>query len=278
MSGGALLPSATIAVKPFEWLQPFVTYSRTFRPPAITEALISGGHPLVAPVENAPNPWLEPEEAETWEIGANISCNALFTPGDTFRAKAVFFYRAIENYISMGKIYNEEAGRQYDTYVNLDGITYSKGIELEANYDAGGFYIGGSFTWLDMDWADTYTYLGDDSAGGGTYPASPSVLFVPPEIRFTIDAGVRFLERRLVLGGRVTHVGGTDPAYGQLYGNYVNEDYTVYDLYGSFAVTPNAKLRFAVNNVTDLAYVPALGTATFPAPGRTATASLNLKS
>ena len=43
-SGGALLPSVTIAVKPFEWLQPFVKYSKSYRPPTIMELFLNGGH------------------------------------------------------------------------------------------------------------------------------------------------------------------------------------------------------------------------------------------
>ncbi len=102
-------------------------------------------------------------------------------------------------------------------------------------------------------------------------------MFVPPKTKFTIDAGVRLFEQKLVLGGRLTHVGGSEPAYGQLVGNYLTEDYTLLDIYGSYAFTESVKLRFAVNNVTDKAYVPSLGTASFPAPGRTMTASLNFK-
>ena len=41
-SGGALLPSVTIAVKPFEWLQPFVKYSK-ITPPTIMESFLNGG-------------------------------------------------------------------------------------------------------------------------------------------------------------------------------------------------------------------------------------------
>jgi hemoglobin/transferrin/lactoferrin receptor protein len=280
MSGGAWLPSATVAVKPFDWLQPFVKYARTYRPPAITEALISGGHPLVAPLENAPNPWLRPESADTFEIGANITQDAVFSADDSFRMKTVLFYRNVKDYISMGTIFNEQAGRLYNTHVNLDGTTHMKGVEIEANYDAGGYYIGGSFTWLHTDFAETYVYQGIDTGpwtGGGTYPATPAILFAPPKTKFTIDAGVRLLEQKLVVGGRLTHVGGSEPAYGQLVGNYLTEDYTLLDIYGSYAFSDSVKLRFAVNNVTDKAYVPSLGTASFPAPGRTMTASLNFK-
>jgi hemoglobin/transferrin/lactoferrin receptor protein len=276
-SGGAWLPSATIAVKPFDWLQPFVSYSRSYRPPAITESLISGGHPGV-PFENMPNPDLRPEKGETWELGVNISQNAVFTSDDAFRLKAVYFRRDIEDYISMGSMWYEPASTPLDTYLNLDGTTRMRGVEIEANYDLGYAYLGASYTHIDTDWADSYNLvLPPDWEGGGAQPPSPAVLFVPPKQKFTLDLGVRLFERKLVVGTRATHVSATTPEFGELVGLYVNDGYTVYDLYGSYAFTDKAKLRFGVSNLTDEKYVPALGTYSYPAPGRTYTASLALK-
>lgn len=276
-NGGAWLPSATLAVKPLDWLQPFVSYSRTYRPPTITETLISGGHPFV-PFENAPNPNLRPERGETWELGANVEQDGIFTSDDTLRVKTVFFNRNIEDYISMGHIWSEAANRLYTTHVNLDGTTTIRGLELEASYDLGYAYLGASYTHIKTDFADGYTLVtppGEDLTGN--QPPRPPVLFVPPENKFTLDAGVRLFERRLVLGGRATYVSETKPRFGQLVGAYFNDSYAVYDLYGSWAFSDTVKLRFAVNNLTDVKYVPALGTNAYPAPGRTATASLSLR-
>lgn len=274
-SGGAWLPSATVAVKPFDWLQPFVSYSRTYRPPALTESLISGGHPFV-PFENAPNPNLKPERGETWEIGVNIAQDTIFTAEDSFRFKAVYFLRDIEDYISMGYIAFEPADRLYTTFVNLDGTTRMRGLEIEANYDVGHAYVGGAYTQIDTDFADSYTIDGTLGEEVENNPR-PSVLFVPPKDKFTLDAGVRLFEQRLVIGVRVTHVSETTPEFGQLVGNYANDGYTTYDLYGAWTFDNQAKLRFGVSNLTDEKYVPALGTNAYPAPGRTFTASLNMK-
>ncbi|MBN7809278.1 TonB-dependent hemoglobin/transferrin/lactoferrin family receptor [Agrobacterium rosae] len=272
-SGGAWLPSATIAVKPFEWLQPFISYSKTYRPPAITEALISGGHPFV-PFENMPNPSLKPERGETWEFGVNIAQDAILTDEDTFRLKAVYFNRNIEDYISMGQLWFDPAQRTYVTYLNLDGTTRMRGLELEANYDLGHVYLGASYTHIDTDFATSY-----DAGinGGGTQDAKPAVIFVTPKDRFTLDVGMRVFDRRLVVGGRLTYVSNAAPDIGLLSGNYNNDSYTVYDLYGSWAFNDQAKLRFGVSNLTDEKYVPGLGTNSYPAPGRTITASLNMK-
>lgn len=277
-SDGAWLPSATVAVRPFEWLQPFVSYSRSYRPPAVFEALLSGGHPGL-PFENAPNPFIRPERGETWEFGVNIAQDGIFTGGDSFRMKAVYFRRDIKDYISLGYNYYEPIGRDqpYLTSVNLDGTTKMRGLELEASYDAGSFFIGGTYTYIDTDWADSYTPTPNpNNPGGGDNTPDPTILYLPPNEKLTIDAGVRFFDERLVFGARLNHVSETKTGFGQLSG-YTNPTYTTYDLYGSYDVTPQAKLRFGISNITDEFYIPSLGIESYPAPGRTYTASLKMR-
>lgn len=277
-SDGAWLPSATVAVKPFEWLQPFVSYSRSYRPPAVFEALLSGGHPG-QPFENAPNPYIRPERGETWEFGVNIAQDGIFTEGDAFRMKAVYFRRDINDYISQALQYYQPIGRDqpYLMSVNLDGTTKMRGLELEANYDAGSFYIGGSYTNTDTDWAESFTPVENPNApGGGDNRPDPTVIYMPPKEKLTLDAGVRLFEERLVIGVRLNHVSETLTEIGQLAGT-VNPTYTTYDLYGSYDVTPQAKLRFGISNLTDEFYVPSLGIDSYPGPGRTYTASLKIR-
>uniref|UniRef100_UPI003BAD0B97 TonB-dependent receptor n=1 Tax=Stappia sp. TaxID=1870903 RepID=UPI003BAD0B97 len=269
---GALLPNAMVAVQPFDWLQAFARFSQTYRAPSVMEALIAGGHPPPAlPINNAPNPDLKPERGNTYEIGANISRDGVFSEQDGFRLKAVAFYREIEDYISTGTVRRPEFDKEYTSYVNVDGTTRMSGVEIEASYDAGLYYLGGAFTWLHTDFGNTYTYE------GATKPVEPSVIFVPPEFKVTLDGGVRLLDKRLTLGGRMNHVGGTSPNVGVLTASYQTTDYTLFDLYGSLKFNDHAKLRFGVNNLTDVAYVPALGTTAYPAPGRTITAAFNVK-
>lgn len=276
-SGGALLPSVTIAVKPLEWLQPFVKYSKSYRPPTIMESFLNGGHDGNSINEYAPNPLLKPERADTYELGANVSSNAVLTERDALRFKAVGFYREITDYISFGKIrYAQSNVPSYTSYVNLNGITRMKGIEVEANYDARFLYIGGTITRIDTDFADSFT-----SPAGKSMPINSgqgaAVIFEQPKLRVTLDAGVRLFDEKLTLGGRVTDVSKTEPALGSLRSGYEMPGYRVYDIYGSYAFDPMTKLRFAVTNLTDVAYAPAVGANFYAAPGRTATVSFNYK-
>lgn len=281
LSGGAWSPTFGVTVEPADGLQLFTKYAHTYRPPTIMEAAMGGTHPggsTSGSGRYAPNPWIEPEEADTFEIGANFSYDSVLQGGDSFRAKAVAFYRRVDNYIALGTVDLDADTNQtnLEAYVNLDGKTPMRGVELEANYDAGRYYIGGSFSYLDADYATTYTF------NGASYQTNSYIMFVPPKTKFTLDGGMRFFEEKLTLGGRVTHVGAADENTGgsasaTLISSWQTGDYTLYDIYGSYQFNPKTTLRFAINNVTDVAYVPALGQSSYPAPGRTLTASLNFK-
>ena len=269
--GGRLLPMLKVAVTPTEGLQFFAGYSEGYRPPTIMETVFGGAH-IDSIGYFAPNPNLEPETSYTYEVGANITRDDMVTAGDRFRLKAVWFDRRVEDYIALGQITMTTVPAvgpvDYTGYVNLDGQTRMRGVEIEANYDAGPVYVGTSFTYIDADFP----------FNAADYPATsgPLLLFVPPKSKVTLDAGVRLLDRKLTLGGRITHVGNSEYD-GLTASQYKLSDYTVLDLYGSYDINENARLRFAVNNVGDVAYVPALGAPTLPAPGRTATMALNVK-
>ena len=147
--------------------------------------------------------------------------------------------------------------------MNLDGVTRMKGLEIEGNYDARVIYIGGTLTRIDTEFSDSFT-----SPSGNTIPINrgrgAAVIFEQPKLRVTLDAGVRLFEEKLTLGGRITDVSKTEPALGSLRSGYEMAGYRVYDIYGSYAFDPMTKLRFAVTNLTDVAYAPALGANSLP--------------
>src|SRR5690606_30994353 len=101
------------------------------------------------------------------------------------RLKAVGFYREIEDYIAMGRIGYAETDRRYTAYVNLDGKTRMRGVEIEASYDARTWYLGGSFTWNEADYPKWYKL----PAGSGLGYLGPetSVIFVQPARRLALD-------------------------------------------------------------------------------------------
>lgn len=274
-SGGKLLPSAKIAVEPFEGAQVFVGYSEGYRPPTIMETVLGGSH-IGGIAAFGPNPGLKPEESQTWEIGANLSFDRLLTENDKLRLKVVGFNRTVDNYIAIGGSVqydppddNDDAPF-YQAYVNVDGETKMRGVELEANYDVGFLYAGASFTYMKSDFATQYLNSNGDPTDVGL------LYFAPPKMKFAIDAGARFFDQSLTLGGRVTRVGPSEYD-GMTATQYELDDYTVFDLYGGYQLTDAARIRFGVNNLTDVAYVPALGAPSYPAPGRTGNLSLKVE-
>jgi hemoglobin/transferrin/lactoferrin receptor protein len=274
--GGAWLPNFTIAFQPTEWLQPFAKYSKSYRPPTVMESFLNGGHDSNVVNGYAPNPSLRPERGDTYEAGFNVLANGILAERDSIRFKTVGFYREITDYISYGYILNAQANRQYDTFVNLNGVTRMKGVEIEANYDARFLYIGGTVTRIDTEFSDSFTSpVGRDIAINSGRGAA--VIFEQPKLRVTLDAGIRLLDEKLTLGTRIVDVSKTEPALGSLRSGYDMPAYRVYDIYGSYAFDEATKLRFAVNNLTDVAYAPAVGANFYAAPGRTATVSLNYK-
>jgi hemoglobin/transferrin/lactoferrin receptor protein len=277
-SGGALLPSATIEFTPVEWFRPYIGYSESLRPPTITEAFLAGGPPGDgAPgMSYAPYDGLQPERARTWEVGANVSLDDVLLENDTLRLKLAAFSREVDNYIVVGQHYRAGSSQLFQGYMNLLDPTRMRGIEIEGNYDARSFWIGGSATYLETEWGRSLaiTSNGADSTTGEVFMWAGDV---PPRFKLTLDGGVRLMDERLALGGTVTHVTPTltqTQTFSQD-GKFLTEEYTTLDLYGSFQLSENATLRANVSNVLDVNYVAA--GSRYPAPGRTVTVSLNAR-
>jgi len=103
-------------------------------------------------------------------------------------------------------------------------------------------------------------------------------IFVPPKEKYTLDGGLRFFERKLTMGARMTYVAPTVPiATAELLETYVQKSYQLYGIYASFAMSENLTARMNIDNLFDIAYVDAMGVPTYPAPGRTITFSIQGK-
>ncbi|GGF69115.1 ligand-gated channel [Azorhizobium oxalatiphilum] len=277
-SGGHFSPEATVAVTPLTGFQVYGKYTGGYRPPGLSEALLGGQH-IGAIFNYIPNPNLRPETSQNWEIGVNMKYDNVLRNNDTFRFKAAYFDRTIENFIVLAPsslIVSPTTGNRYSGFqaVNLTNDAKLSGIEIEGNYDAGDYYVGGSYTLTNSEYSQEYI-----SGDGTPYAYTTDGIYflsVAPEQKFTMDVGLRQFDRRWVIGGKVTHVVPAE----QLGINAVSYEptvYTVWDVYSSLKLSEQATLRFAVTNLTDVAYVDAMNSYDFPAPGRTATVSLNLK-
>ncbi|WCJ65577.1 MULTISPECIES: TonB-dependent receptor [Agrobacterium] len=274
----AWLPSATIELKPVDWFRPYVSYSQSLRPPTILETFFAGARPGdSAGYEYAPNQSLRAEKATTYEIGANMSFDGVLLDDDTLRIKMAAFRREVKDYIALGYLVTDQVfDRTYTSFVNLDGTTYMRGLELEGNYDARSFWIGGSATVLKTEWPEkTQVFSNSTTTTSGEIVAWPGD--VAPKMKLTLDGGMRFFDEKFSLGARLNHVTPTQSRTLDTEGNLreITDPYTTVDLYGSYAFNDKATLRFAVNNLTDRKYIPAASA--YTAPGRTFIATMNVK-
>ena len=253
-SEGRFNPAVTVSVKATDWLQPYVRYAETFRPPTANELLMGGSHPGTTS-SFEPNPALKPEVARTWEGGVNVNKDDVFAPGDSVSLKADYFYSSVEAAIT-GIISPKQQ------FVNNPGISHVQGFELQAGYDAGVVFGGLGYTHTTDDRPTTIDGLG-------------AVTALPADILTATLAG-RFLDdQSLTIGTRFYAVSQTDNGQGNFDNDLVSSRYApayqLVDLFANYQLENGIELSANVSNVFNVSYSPALSTnvtSTGPATGR----------
>lgn len=239
-SGSDFNPKITVSARPFDWLQPYITYAHTSRPPTASEVFYPGGHSFDGssdPINNNPN--LLPEKSRGVDLGVNLTGSDLLTNGDEGWLKIGYFHNRVRDYITF----------DLDTdgtmrWVNVDGTTIMKGVEIEGGYDAGKYYAGFSVT------------IADTAQPEGVAAGVGDVGKLPDDFA-TLDLGMRFFDEALTVGGRMRYTGKSKQAY-------INEDmaynlpsYTLFDAHASWQINENAKVFFNVENVFNKDYMKA---------------------
>ncbi len=252
-SDGRFDPKLTLAAQVLDWLQPYVTYSESFRAPTISETLTGGIHPGGTNISFQPNPFLDPEIQKGWEFGANVMQENVLTGGDSFRLKADYYRMEIENYVTGCQIPVPRASPVF-YFCNARGISVVQGVEVQGMYDAGYAFTGFSYTYTNTD-------LPSQIDGFGAHSFLPDHTAV-------LSGGVRLLDRKLTLGGRVSYfsesyigaINAGTPAQRAPYGSPTMPGYTLVDFFSSYKFDQGVELGFNVNNVFDEVYTPALST------------------
>ena len=276
--GGTWLPKIGIRHAVNEALTLEASYAHTFRPPTTHEmfyALAPFGDGVGSGMTN--NLDLDPETSRTLELSAHYRQQGLLTAGDSAWLRVTAFQSRIENYIV-----NEFVDVPGDPYsramwVNTDGTTRMRGLEVEGGYDSGKVYANLSLSISDTD---------DQPYGQGTGMGN-GMTSAQPERMATLDIGLRTLEERLTLGTQVRYVGESQQAAFD-WGSYPDgaymaetDSYTLVDLYGSYAITDAAQLFFSVENLFDESYGYPGGSAAayeeMTGRGRTVTAGLTTR-
>jgi hemoglobin/transferrin/lactoferrin receptor protein len=242
------LPKVTLAARVTDWLQPYVTYSESFRPPSISELLTGGTHPGDPGVFQSffPNPFLRPEFSRGWEVGANIRRDGLLYAGDSFRMKVGYYRNNIEDYVTA--CFPPAGPGVY--FCNNPGTSLVQGVEVQSEYDAGFAFAKLAYTFTDADIPSQVNGFGAQS-------------FLPDHI-FALTVGGRLLDRRLTIGGRFSlvsdsYIGDINVAPGQ---RPYTPSYELVDLFANYKLAdyPDVVVGVTVTNLFDRAYTGALTT------------------
>lgn len=287
---GAFAPRLALAVKPVEPIQLFASVGRGMRPPALTEALMWGQH-TGSLFPYYPNPDLRAERSRNWEVGANGVFDDVLSKGDKLRVKAAWFNNKVNDYVTLARIMSpiDTAGGGLlgpYAYVNLQDPFRSKGLELQGDYDNGRVFGSLNYTHMLVNTGKG----GYDSFPLGSLTGYPNnnlgqsgdanIWYVlPPRKTASLSAGVRLLDKKLTLGGRMRFQSpSTNSSVWTTQGERYNQkSWRLFDLWASYEITPNATLRVSINNLRDLNYSEMQGGSYFIGPGRTAIATLSIQ-
>lgn len=255
ISEGSLDPRITLAVNPLDWLQPYVTWSRSMRPPSLQETLLGGTHPGTTSGTYLPNPDLKPETQQGWEFGVNIRRNRVFAENDTLRLRANYFIMDVDDYIVATYV---PAARSF-RFQNVPGSSRVDGFEFEASYDARVAFGSVSYTHTNSNLPSQIPGLGASQ-------------YTPDDV-VAVTAGGRLFDERLTLGARYSYVSGglvagTNASFTAGVASEGGKPYNLFDLFASLRVTENLDLNARLTNVFDVAYTPFLST-TGTGQGRT---------
>ncbi|SOD98195.1 TonB-dependent hemoglobin/transferrin/lactoferrin family receptor [Caenispirillum bisanense] len=260
-SDNAVSPKVTLGYELLDGITAYGSWANAFRAPSITETLINGSHPPPASFRFVPNPNLQPETAENWEVGLNVAQDDLFLPQDKLRLKASVYQASVDDYIAeyfnlvMGRFGPNFAASTYG-YENIPEA-HLRGGELELSYDAGFAYAGLSLSRARGKNAETGERL---QSGLGDH----ATLTIGARDRDNgLDFGWRFTGRRdldVALPDDPTDA-ADDPAGGYLL-------HTAYVSYTPPQLDDAVTLRLTVDNIFDTTYQTTLANQEAE-PGRT---------
>ena len=251
--GDRFSPKITVGVTPVAGFQPYVSYAEGYRAPSITESLIAGSHAtgggppfFVCPDGKAalfcflPNALLRPEVGKNKEAGVNLKYNGIFTAADSFRGKFNVFRNDVEGYIDLVASAPQPVPPfgSFSKFYQYKNIAHARieGVEAEALYDAGVWYLG---------------VAGHVMRGKNTQTNIGLATITPRKV--TTTAGVRLLDRSLILAMQWSNfAANTDLPAGYL----PSTAYDLVNLYLTWNATTDIVFSASIDNLLNQYYRP----------------------
>ncbi len=265
LSSRALNFSTMFSADLSDWFKPFISFSRNTRIPNTQEVFFNneGGGSM--------NPFLKPEEAKTWQLGFNTSRQGVFKEDDYLGIKLLGYRTNYSRYIhsqsffllSHGGLTNDinddiDGGFHAQIYTNAVKPVHHSGVELNLNYDAGGFFTDLSYSYQKTPLPVDAT--GKTGVGFGTVGVTEL-----PRHYANLTLGGRFLNQSLVLGTTFKYTGKAKrmlPIGENLEDQDELQDLPkiplVIDLFATYQLNKNVLLKASIQNATNRNYVDAL--------------------
>ena len=251
--GDRFSPKVTVGVTPVAGFTPYVSYAEGYRAPSITETLIAGGHatgggpPLFVCPDGTgglfcflPNAALRPEVGKNKEAGVNLKYDGIFAANDSFRGKFNVFRNDVEGYIDLVASTPQPVPPfgSFSKFYQYQNIAHARieGVEAEALYDAGVWYLG---------------VAGHVMRGKNTQTNIGLATITPRKV--TTTAGVRLLDRSLILAMQWSNFAANNdlPA-----GYLPSTAYDLVNLYLTWNATRDIVFSASIDNLLNQYYRP----------------------
>jgi len=235
-------PKLTVAYRVTDWFQPYATVSRTMRSPTLQETMLGGTHPGGSR-GFVPNPELEAETSQGYEIGVNLDRRDLFADGDKLSGRVNYYRMDVDDYVIAAFGFENAFGQVGTAFVNVDGTSETSGLEVELAYSYRQLDLGLSYTRNDSDIPSQTPGL-----GAGQY--------LPDETLSASIAG-RFLQDRMTMGAEYSFVsGGLYTGLYQQEAEQRDDSYELVDLFASYKINDTVQLNARIENAFDTDYTP----------------------
>ena len=251
--GDRFSPKITVGVTPVAGFTPYVSYAEGYRAPSITETLIAGGHatgggpPLfVCPDGTAglfcflPNAALRPEVGKNKEAGVNLKYDNIFSASDSFRGKFNVFRNDVEGYIDLVASAPQPSPPfgNFSKFYQYQNIAHAQieGVEAEALYDAGVWYLG----------------VAGHVMRGKNVQTNVGLATITPR-KVTTTAGVRLLDRSLILAMQWSNFAANNDIP---VGYQPSTAYDLVNLYLTWNATKDIVFSASIDNLLNQYYRP----------------------
>ncbi|SHO20476.1 TonB dependent receptor protein [Moritella viscosa] len=283
-TGYATSPTIGISIRPFDFMEISSNYGKGWRPPSLTETLLSGGTPAsgLSATVLIPSPVLKPETSTNLDLGVTFNFEQLFTQDDELTLALSHYRTKVDNYMIMhlGVITPDANATDTLAFVNRTDPVIIEGSELTINYDTGFAYGGMSASIIDVDEGNqcynpnvllTLKDPVNKKACGNTF-YSP----FPNQNKLTAYLGMRLLNQRLDTRITMRNISDKEDSVNTaakpnriLNGNS-GIGYTRWDLTLKYMATEELTINLYGRNLTDQQYSNSLGAyrGVIQAPGR----------